>query len=79
MENFSHIYFVNTTFFGAEPPWVQQEVFRDFRESQGPLRHKAQSYSLFSLFSCEKQLYKMLCPSMGRSVGQAFLENREFK
>ena len=34
------------------------------------------------VFSCEKQLYKRLCPSvglsMGPSVGQAFLENREF-
>ena len=31
------------------------------------------------LFSCEKQLYKRLCPSVRGSVGHAFLENREFK
>ena len=35
------------------------------------------------IFSCEKQLYKRLCPSVGPSVrpsvGQAFLENRKFK
>ena len=33
----------------------------------------------FVLFSCKKQFYKRLCPSVYWSVRQAFLKNRKFK
>ena len=38
---------------------------------------------VFFIFSCEMQLYTIgrgfVCPSVGPSVGHAFLKNREFK
>ena len=46
-----------------------------------PSSMKGSSQTKFSLniFCCEMQLYKSFCPSVGMSVGQAFLKNREFK